>query len=119
MQTAANRPDRELKDLRDLVVITVINLPEHEDRPVLIAEPVERSPHLSGPLLAEQPLVGPFAVVERLQAQLFALRIDGGLFSTPPAPANRRVDRNAIQPGVEAAASGKRAQLEERLNERL
>ena len=26
MQTAANRPDRELKDLRDLVVITVINL---------------------------------------------------------------------------------------------
>src|SRR5436305_6348428 len=98
MQTAANRPDRELKDLRDLVVITVINFAEHEDRPVLIAEPVERSSHLDRPLLTEQPLLGLFAAIERLQAQLFALRIDGGLLTAPATPANRRVDRDAIQP---------------------
>src|SRR5438105_536350 len=53
VQSAANRSDRELKDLRDFVVITVINFAEHEDRPVLIAKPVERSPHLNGPLLAK------------------------------------------------------------------
>jgi len=119
MQTAANRPDRELKDLRDLVVITVINFAEHEDRPVLIAEPLERSPHLNGPLFAEQPLLGLFADVMRLQAQLFALRIDGRLFAAPATPANRRVDRDTIQPGVKGAAAGERAQLDIGLDKRF
>jgi hypothetical protein len=119
VQAAANRPDRELKDLRDFVVITIINFAEHEDRPVLIAEPVERAPDLNGPLFAEQPIFGLFRVVMRLQTQLVALRIDGRLFAAPATPADRRVNRDAIQPGVKGAAAGERAQLDISLDERF
>src|SRR5205823_11097854 len=71
------------------------------------------------PLLAEQPLLGLFRVVMRLQAQLFAFRIDGGLFTSPSTPANRRVDRDAIEPGIKGAAAGERTQLDISLDERF
>src|SRR5262245_27450243 len=109
VQTAANRPDRKLKDLRDLVVITVINLAEHENRSMVIAEPLERSPHRNGPFLAEEPILGHFTAILRLQAQLFTFRIDGGLFPPFSTPADRRVDCDAIQPSVKGAAAGERA----------
>src|SRR3954467_3718630 len=62
MKTAANRAHGKLKDIGNLVVIVIIDLTQHEDCAVLIAEPGHRPLHLHGPLLAEQPLVGLLAV---------------------------------------------------------
>src|SRR5262249_54216128 len=85
VQPAADRANRQLKDLGDLVVVAVVHLSQHEDGPMLIAEPAQRSSDLDRPLFAKQPLIGPFAAIKRFQAQFVALRQDGSLLPPPPA----------------------------------
>ena len=71
MQTAANRAHGKLQNAGDLVVITVVHFSQNENLAVLVAEAAQSPLYLHGPLLAEQPFVGLFAVVQRLQANSF------------------------------------------------
>src|SRR3954451_11351722 len=116
MQPAANRADGKLENVRDLIVIAVVDFAKNKDLAMLVAEAAKSMLDLSGPLLAEQPFVGPFTVIERFQAVFIAFVIDGCLFSALSFPANRRVDRDAIEPGVKGASSGKGSELDVRLD---
>lgn len=66
VQAAADRTDGDAEDFRDFIVIAILDLPQHQNCPVLVAQQGQRPLDGRGPLLTKQSLFRWFRIVERL-----------------------------------------------------
>ena len=124
MQPRFDRSRRDLQNLGDLAIVTVLNVPQHDDRPKFLLQFAEGLLNL----LLDFGMGDPSGRIRGRRVRPRLRRVPLGRLArrgheVNPSPfstvTEARVHRNSKEPGIEAAPSAKPGQIFIRLDEHL